>query len=136
MNDREAFEKIVLILLGNAHPWLEKYTTDEFNGQYVNGSVQEARQHWQAAIAHKQAEIEALKAQLAEREWVSVDDRLPDDETYVDVYIKSTENLDYGRRVCEVLFITERKQKFKTPIFHPAEYVSHWMPLPEPPKEI
>jgi hypothetical protein len=92
---REAFEKIVLILLGNDPPWLEKYTTDEFNGQYVNGSVQEAWQAWQAAIASQQAEIESLKAQLAESEWVSVKDRLPDEYQQVLIFTnKKTFELD------------------------------------------
>jgi len=62
--------------------------------------------------------------------WISVEDRLPEFSMFVDVWVKSTEREDYGRRICDVLI--ERSADHMT---HPAEYVSHWMPLPEPPKE-
>lgn len=61
--------------------------------------------------------------------WISVEDRLPEFSMFVDVWVKSTEREDYGRRICSVLL------EHSADDLHPAEYVSHWMPLPEPPKE-
>lgn len=56
-------------------------------------------------------------------EWISVKDRLPEEDTWVLVYSRQ------GRYTnLKVDYIHGGKW------FH-SFYVTHWMPLPEPPKE-
>jgi len=65
-------------------------------------------------------------------EWISVEDRLPDDDVNVLCYelegyeIRGhyTETMDYGNGELVPLFMSD------------GRYISitHWMPLPEPPK--
>ena len=68
----------------------------------------------------QEADIEEL---LKEREWISVKDRLPEEDTWVLVYAKQG-------------FYMNLKVDY---IYHGEWFnsllVTHWMPLPEPPKE-
>lgn len=86
-------------------------------------------------------EIEALPSadvQPVDR-WISVDDRLPNIGERVFVYIPRPDN-HYN---IEIAYISEGnddypywvlgdKSQFYSTRFH---YISHWMPLPEPPKD-
>lgn len=56
-------------------------------------------------------------------EWISVKDRLPDEDTRVLVYIKGT----------YTFFDTDRILYGKWVRWNAS--VTHWMPLPEPPKD-
>jgi len=73
-----------------------------------------------------ESEIERLKA---EREWISVEDRLPEDNETVLV--------TNGQRVKEVWF--GQRTKLDRPHFMfttmPLHTITHWMPLPKPPKQ-
>lgn len=64
-----------------------------------------------------------------EREWISVNDRLPKDNETVLV--------TNGKRVKEVWF--GQRTKLDRPHFMfttmPLHTITHWMPLPEPPKQ-
>ena len=69
-------------------------------------------------------------------EWISVKDRLPDRGQYVLVCctMKVTSKIDYVNAVtmafvCEEGFVDVELDEVIT------EGVTHWMPLPEPPKE-
>ena len=63
------------------------------------------------------------------QEWISVDDRLPEDKVYCVVH--------YQHAYCDndaywaIGFCFYDGEKFQ---FDPAYKVTHWMPLPEPPK--
>lgn len=63
--------------------------------------------------------------------WISVKERLPENGVFVDVWIKSTQNKEYGRRKTDVCFVDN---VFRNCLNFYTEYVSHWQPLPEPPE--
>jgi len=69
--------------------------------------------------------------------WIPVEDRLPEVDGHVDVWMKSRDNPEYGRRMMNVCYSKTRNPH--TFVFyerrHPAEYVSHWMPKPADPPE-
>ena len=79
------------------------------------------------------AEIKMLKKQLEEAkeatpEWISVKDRLPENYKTVLGYYKDgdMEFLEYRKGV----FISYDEDGYPSE----ADYVTHWRPLPEPPK--
>lgn len=66
-------------------------------------------------------------------EWISVKDRLPEHDDYCLVclgrHIVRIGVYKYGHwHYCVGIYMTE-------PELRPGMYVTHWMPLPEPPKE-
>ena len=68
------------------------------------------------------------------QEWVSVDDRLPEEGEYVLCVLKG---FNYGGKIQTCKFVPADKFKDKPYFEHfrngfPS--VTHWMPLPEPPK--
>lgn len=81
------------------------------------------------------SELEAkIKELEAEREWVSVDDRLPEIEDEYDVY-------GYRRDWVEHGFCNQRQASKRIPdmyfdgvLFDTDFIVTHWMPLPQSPK--
>lgn len=76
----------------------------------------------QAALAvDLQSEVEQLKA---ERRWIPVSDRLPKDDGKVWA-ITSSRNL----------FLAHYDHKWKCWRVSHTIKITHWMPLPEPPKE-
>lgn len=84
-----------------------------------------------ARIAMLQPAQEPVKQ---ESKWISVEDRLPEKDVFVDVLLRSRDNPNYEKRVADVSFISG---EFKVQTFFDHEYVSHWMPLPLPPvKEV
>ena len=70
-----------------------------------------------------------LKAALNNNGWVSVE-TLPETDAVVDVWIKSTESEEYGKRLTNVSFVNG---EFKPRLEMPIQYVSHYSPLPQPP---
>ena len=81
-------------------------------------------------LEHQIGELTEKVAQLeaAQPKWISVDERLPDEPGEVLACV-------YGR-ICIAWY---SNRCFETPsgmVFYPCENaVTHWMPLPEPPKE-
>ena len=68
-------------------------------------------------------EVQRLRNELEKYQWISVKDRLPDE--YIDV-------LTYGARPSyDVVYINRLIDKNEWLY----DGVTHWMPLPEPPKE-
>jgi len=73
-------------------------------------------------------------------EWISVKDRLPKDGFFVDVWMKSKENKEYGQRKIDILYDKcNNCKRNQTSYFHITGlldfmYVSHWM-VSTPPKE-
>lgn len=63
-------------------------------------------------------------------EWISVKDRLPEKDVEVLVYTRNrfVSTLDH-----EDIDYLEENGKFHR--YNGNQYISHWMPLPEPPKE-
>lgn len=61
-------------------------------------------------------------------EWISVEDRLPEDGQYVHVY------LSYGKQATCVFFADRNSFVDSLRFQHSNGGVTHWMPLPEPPK--
>jgi len=81
-----------------------------------------------AAIEGMEKVIERLQSQLAEREWISVDDRLPEDGEVVFVYCKENDRLECVPFVGQwpLVIINWETGDSTSP-------VTHWMPLPTPP---
>ena len=81
-------------------------------------------------LEHQIGELTEKVAQLeaAQPKWISVEERLPDEPGEVLACV-------YGR-ICIAWY---SNRCFETPsgmVFYPCENaVTHWMPLPEPPKE-
>ncbi len=69
-------------------------------------------------------------------EWISVKDRLPENKSNVLFFTNGfTKNvMRMGNFYLEDSF--GRKNQFCDGAFFPIEFISHWMPLPEPPKTI
>ena len=70
------------------------------------------------------------------QEWISVKDRLPEEGEYVLCVLKG---FNYGGKIQVCKFVLADKFKDKPYFEHfrngfPS--VTHWMPLPEPPKEV
>jgi len=87
-------------------------------------------------LKEKVNKLQQSKAQ--ESQWVSVDDRLPEDESYVDVFSKS------DGRIVDVLFNGGIFSHEVEVVLNYANSwtedtlindVTHWMPRPSPPKE-
>ena len=69
-------------------------------------------------------------------EWISVNDRLPEDYVPVLAYVK---HIDGKRAVFLVDHVIDYTNGCKTWAETDTSWkycVSHWMPLPEPPKEV
>ena len=62
-------------------------------------------------------------------EWISVEDRLPENETQCIGYFNHKWQVDF--RVNEVWF-TNNRWYWDLDLI---ENITHWMPLPEPPKQ-
>jgi len=81
--------------------------------------------------------ITALRAQLSLSKpvdgWISVEDRLPQESTFVDVIWSSKLRDDYKVRQTSVGFINGKFNPFEPEKRHPAEYISHWMKEPPHP---
>lgn len=116
MNEREAFEAWLVDFKSNA-------ITKRFpKGEYVSAITENYFSVWQAALA-SQAQQES--------QWISVEERLPDGDRFVDVYIRSRRNPNFGERKVSVLFTNG---SFKFEHMFDYEYVSHWLPLPPAPE--
>ena len=63
------------------------------------------------------------------QEWISVDDRLPEDDSDVLAYLRIVE----GSRICQANYANGMwfDWIFNTPV---TESITHWMPMPQPPK--
>ena len=70
-----------------------------------------------------------LDSGVTVQEWISVDDRLPEDDSDVLAYLRIVE----GSRICQANYANGMwfDWIFNTPV---TESITHWMPLPEPPK--
>ena len=70
------------------------------------------------------------------QEWISVDDRLPEEGEYVLCVLKG---FNYGGKIQVCKFVPADKFKDKPYFEHfrnGFSSVTHWMPLPKPPKEV
>lgn len=61
--------------------------------------------------------------------WISVEDRLPDDEAYYLAYFSHDLPSGAPYRWSEVVYF--RGKSFQTDV---REHITHWQPLPEPPE--
>ena len=74
-------------------------------------------------------EIQRLENELKKYDWVSVKDRLPEDGQEVFAYCSEADSFEMLvlRCLSENMWINRALDIY--------ENVTHWMPLPEPPKE-
>lgn len=88
---------------------------DEEDGPWAKGWEQRSGNKWANSerISWLEAEVERLQSG-----WVSVDERLPEGSEVVFVWSGVTRNTDY--------YYAERWERLG---------VTHWMPLPSPPKD-
>ena len=95
----------------------------------IQNSVGGCARHWAEVIA------DGLIAHgVTVQEWISVDDRLPEEGEYVLCVLKG---FNYGGKIQVCKFVPADKFKDKPYFEHfrngfPS--VTHWMPLPNPPK--
>jgi hypothetical protein len=78
------------------------------------------------------AQIDSLQQQLKQREWISVDDRLPEDETTEKLYIVMDEN---DHRGGDVVNYHKIKGTFVDTYYHedyPMEEITHWQAITPP----
>lgn len=67
-------------------------------------------------------------------EWISVKDRLPDGPRFVLVYVRHPAVSTFSAWSC-IMTDTWLGDKWAENADSEAHEVTHWMPLPEPPKE-
>ena len=75
--------------------------------------------------------VRRQEAVYAEQKWISVKDRLPEPDTKVLVYGRN----EYGVYCITCLYSAHRKWLYHNRTTADGETITHWMPLPEPPKE-
>ena len=98
-----------------------KLCSKRFDDQYSDGTIAIIADH---LIANG----------VTVQEWISVDDRLPEEGEYVLCVLKG---FNYGGKIQVCKFVPADKFKDKPYFEHfrngfPS--VTHWMPLPQPPK--
>jgi hypothetical protein len=71
---------------------------------------------------------------MGEMKWISVKDRLPEENDYFLCY---RTNIYRGKEISlyEVLEFIEKFKVWRGNGYPNTEDVTHWMPLPEPPKD-
>jgi hypothetical protein len=68
------------------------------------------------------------------REWISVDEQLPEKSGFVWLYLPDKENRDTNNPPYQMLgWFISRKTSFVTPDGAEGLNPSHWMEIPEPP---
>ena len=72
-------------------------------------------------------EMERLRAERGAAQWISVEERLPETDNYCIVFEPG-----YG---CEVCMYYGDGEWLTPDLSNVTRFVSHWMPLPEAPKE-
>lgn len=108
----------------DAIEWLETERSDRF--EYYPDMKQDELGRCYKAL---DLAITALRAQI-EPGWIKVSDRLPDYESDKD---RQTSYLVYYPNDQEVCYY--RKNRFVDSYGETVDDVTHWMPLPEPPKD-
>lgn len=77
--------------------------------------------------------LESIEPKLSEAEkWISVEERLPEENIEVLGYIKY-EYYDETEKCCDVVRL--KQGKWDNFVYDNLD-VTHWMPLPNPPKEL
>jgi hypothetical protein len=66
-------------------------------------------------------------------EWISVNDRLPDGETF-DCLVYCPETFPKNIRLITATYYADNQTFYGDSDDNPHEDVTHWMPLPQPPK--
>ena len=112
---REAADRIAN---QNTHIAALQQEIEKLRGQ--NEQLREA-----AALVTKES------AELLEQRWIPVEERLPELETPVLVLDRR------GNRMIRTLrkLATDKEPVFRPDGLVPGKHITHWMPLPEPPKE-
>lgn len=65
-------------------------------------------------------------------DWIPCRERMPENETEVLIFCP-----DFCERIKKAVFIEDGFYEERSDlIVKPGEYCTHWMPLPEPPKEV
>lgn len=72
-----------------------------------------------------------IQAEKAVPKWISVKDRLPEPDTKVLVYGRN----EYGVYCITCHYSAHRKWLYHNRTTAEGKTITHWMPLPEPPKE-
>lgn len=62
------------------------------------------------------------------RQWISVKDRLPEDDAHYLVWVSDACTVERAMYYGDGEWLTEELDNL-------TRYVTHWMPMPEPPKE-
>lgn len=100
------------------------YEAHDYNKKSHQNYAKEVNLRW---LGWKQAKRHTLKS----NNWISVNDRLPENEQIILIYsnfwIEKT-------RICTSQFIDGRFLTY--PSFQETVNVTHWQPLPNPPMEI
>lgn len=91
--------------------------------------VRESKQEHDKRIA---AESRAQQLEARVMEWVSVEERFPNDKEIVDIW--TVDNIFGGNRITEVTYDATEKMFNEFRIIGDRYRVTHWMKLPDAPK--
>lgn len=130
--------------INNINSFIEYYNSGEWNKTgYVDKTELIKKIYFETAEGYDSPTIRTIidfpSADVQPVKWISVDDRLPNIDERVLVYIPRPDN-HYNIEIAYIsegndnypYWVLRDKSQFYSTRFH---YISYWMPLPEPPKD-
>ncbi|MCQ1053537.1 DUF551 domain-containing protein [Acinetobacter baumannii] len=120
--ERKAFEEL------SYKNGVRNFTKDDVDGGYCSAELDYNWHIWIKSAESKQAEIDALKAQLEQLDkvWISVDFMLPNEGEKVLIMIGDEQTVAEKCNVFGFIDVIDR-EALRT------DLITYWMPLPKPP---
>ena len=101
------------------------------NGDYISREAALSEQNKSMNLAEMRERLKRIPAADVRPRWIPVTERLPEDFQKVLVFWQ-----EHSEPVIDTAFWMEESKSFNCSHWERAgEKVTHWMPLPEPPKE-
>lgn len=100
----------------------QKWCEHEDKSEFGSGEAIDARGRTRGLLS-------AIQVVKQHSDWISVDERLPENGSYVLGY-----DTDYFNKIC--VYSYGNGIWLSYPIQSPTKTVTHWQPLPQPPSEV